>query len=126
MIDERKLIENITDIEVAWYLDGNYTTYDSTTIMDIIEEQPKVGEWITCSDGLPETGTEVLVTLGYTYESDYTMYSIARYIHFDDGGNHWCDNRYGYLEWDKYSDGRGGNSSYRVIAWMPLPKLYKE
>lgn len=47
MIDEKKLIEDITNVEVAWYLDGNYTTYDSTTIMEIIEEQPKVGEWIS-------------------------------------------------------------------------------
>ena len=42
MIDEKKLIKDITDVEVAWYLDGNYTTYDSTTIMDIIEDQPKI------------------------------------------------------------------------------------
>lgn len=88
------------------------------------EDAPVVHGWIPCSERLPDTGTEVLVTLGYTYESDYTMYSIARYIRFDDDECHWCDNRYGYLEWDKYSDGRGGNSSYKVIAWMPLPKLY--
>lgn len=90
----------------------------------IIEAAPVVHGWTPCSERLPDTGTEVLVTLGYTYESDYTMYSIARYIRFDDGECHWCDNRYGYLEWDKYSDGRGGNSSYKVIAWMQLPKLY--
>lgn len=83
------------------------------------------GKWIPCSERLPDSGTEVLVTLGYTYESDYTMYSIARYIKFEDGECHWCDNRYGYLEWDKYSDGKGGNSRYKVVAWMPLPELYR-
>lgn len=82
--------------------------------------------WIPVSERLPDTGTEVLVMLGYTYESDYTMYSIARNIIFEDGECHWCDNRYGYLEWDKYSDGRGGNSSYKVLAWQPLPEPFKE
>ena len=38
MIDEKKLIDSIKDVEVAWYIDGNYTTYDSTTIMDIIDK----------------------------------------------------------------------------------------
>jgi hypothetical protein len=40
------LIEEIKDVEVAWYIDGNYETYDSTTIMDIIEEQPKLEDEI--------------------------------------------------------------------------------
>lgn len=82
-------------------------------------------KWIPCSESLPDTPTQVLVTLGHTYESDYTMYSIARYIHFENGECHWCDNHYGYLEWDKFSDGKGGDSSRRVLAWMPLPEPYK-
>ena len=73
----------------------------------------KYGEWIPAINP-PDTGTEVLVELGHTYESEYTFYSIARYIRFDDGECHWCDNKYGYLEWGKYSDGRGGSSFYKV------------
>lgn len=46
MINEKRLIEEIKDVEVAWYIDGNYETYDSTTIMDIIEEQPKLEDEI--------------------------------------------------------------------------------
>ena len=53
LISRSVLIEAITDVEVAWDMDGNYTTYDSTTIVDIINEQPTVeakpvihGEWI--------------------------------------------------------------------------------
>lgn len=51
LISRSALIESITDVEVAWYMDGNYTTYDATTIVDIIQEQPTVeakpvhGEW---------------------------------------------------------------------------------
>ena len=58
----------------------------------------KYGEWISAINP-PYTETEVLVELGHTYESEYTFYSIARYIRFDDGECHWCDNKYGYLEW---------------------------
>lgn len=53
LISRSALIEAITDVEVAWDMDGNYTTYDATTIVDIIQEQPTVeakpvvhGEWI--------------------------------------------------------------------------------
>lgn len=37
----------------------------------------------------------------------------------------WLDRQYGYLEWDRYSNGHGGCSLYRVAAWMPIPNLYK-
>ena len=93
--------------------------------MDEVKKKLETLQWSPCSERLPDTDVQVLVTLGYTYESDYTMYSIARYIHFENGECHWCDNFYGYLEWDKYSDGRGGDSSRKVIAWCPLPPVYK-
>ena len=53
LISRSALIEAIKGVEVAWYLDGNYSTYDDTSIMEIIDEQPTVeakpvvhGEWI--------------------------------------------------------------------------------
>lgn len=81
-------------------------------------------KWIDVNDRLPETADDVLVALSYTYDGTFCDYSTARYIEFDDGA-HWCESKHGYLEWDRYSDGHGGSSSYKVIAWMPIP-TYKE
>lgn len=87
----------------------------------------KEDRWIQCSEGLPECQKQVLVTLMHTYDEHdgYAEYSIARRIAFEDGEWHWCDNHYGYLEWDRYSSGSWGSAFYKVVAWMPIP-TYKE
>ena len=90
----------------------------------IIEAGYAPVKWIDVNDRLPESDDYVLVVLAHTYEDDYREYSTARYIEFDDGA-HWSESKHGYLEWDRYSDGHVGSSSYKVIAWMPIP-TYKE
>ena len=82
-------------------------------------------KWIPCSERLPDTEKEVMITLTHTYEDGYKQRSVARYLRFENGEAHWCDNRYGYIGWDKYSDGYTGTSNYKVTAWMPLPEPYK-
>lgn len=84
------------------------------------KKKEDMAEWISVNDRLPETADDVLVALSYTYSGTFCDYSTARYIEFDDGA-HWCESKHGYLEWDRYSDGHGGSSSYKVIAWMPIP-----
>ena len=37
-----------------------------------------------------------------------------------DGIKYWCDNKYGYLEHARYTDGNGGSSAYKVAAWKPI------
>ena len=77
--------------------------------------------WIPVEKDLPKNGSEVWVVLESTYGTGYRSYSSARYLYFENyGESHWCDEHYGYLEWDKYSDGRGGSSQYKVIAWQPI------
>lgn len=128
MIDEKKLI---TEFE-EWHdsieesMSGDFAKSMIKVSIGKIKGQPKVDAWIPCSERLPEDGRSVLVTLTHTYESDYTKYSFARYIDCSNGEYHWCDEHHGWLEWDKYSDGRGGCSHYKVIAWMYLPEPYKE
>ena len=92
---------------------------------DIIRKHMNDG-WIPVEERLPEDGTDVLVVLKPTYESDYIEYSIARYLRFENDEAHWCDNHYGYLEWEKYSDGHGGSSWYRVVAWQKLDSYHPE
>lgn len=64
MIDEKKLIEAIetyakdkTDIGY-WY----DRLWGMRMAIEIINQQPKIGEWIPCSERLPEPYESVLVT----------------------------------------------------------------
>lgn len=96
-------------------------------IMDYIEnmDDEKENGWIPVSERLPEDERECLVTLEKIYGTPEISMGIANYLKFGDAG-YWNEKKYGYLEWDKYSDGHGGTRMYKVIAWMPLPKPYKE
>lgn len=89
----------------------------------LIEGGVTIQEWVSVDERLPEDGSSVFVMLTHTYESDYVTYGIARYIDTSNGERHWCEDHHGYLEWDKYSDGRGGCSSYKVTRWMPIPVI---
>lgn len=90
-----------------------------------LEQDEKENGWIPVSEGLPEDEKECLVTLEKVYGTPDTFFGIANYLKFGDAG-YWNEKKYGYLEWDKYSDGHGGTKMYKVIAWRPLPELYKE
>ena len=96
-------------------------------IMDYIEnmDDEKENGWIPVSERLLEDEKECLVTLEKVYGTPEKLYGIANYLKFGDAG-YWNEKKYGYLEWDKYSDGHGGTRMYKVIAWTPLPELYKE
>lgn len=81
--------------------------------------------FIPCSEGTPLNAQPVLVKLVHTYaEDDYREYSVARYFELSDGKFYWCDDKYGYLEHERYTNSLG--RSYKVVEWMPLPKLYTE
>lgn len=94
-------------------------------LQDDLKQDEKENGWIPVSKGLPEDEKECLVTLEKVYGAPETLFGIANYLKFGDAG-YWNEKKYGYLEWDKYSDGHGGTKMYKVIAWKPLPEPYKE
>lgn len=94
-------------------------------LKDDLEQDEKENGWIPVSERLPEDEKEYLVTLEKVYGTPEKLYGIANYLKFGDAG-YWNEKKYRYLEWDKYSDGRGGTMMYKVIAWKSLPEPYKE
>lgn len=69
MIDEKKLIEFINSNEF------NLRTIKSSksiqdVLLEFIEEQPKIGEWVPCSEP-PKYRNEVLIFNGKSYSVGY-------------------------------------------------------
>lgn len=109
MINEKKLIEDILQHENVLasanhvYKSGYRDRQDE--IIDIINRQPKVGEWMPCSEGLPEDE-------GIMYWTTHEDGSIVMHGYTKKNGfvYNW---KVDGLEKRKRQGG--------VIAWMPLP-----
>ena len=120
MIDEKRVLEEIADFkrcqksENCDYLTGYISALSA--VEGMIAEQPKVGDWIPCSEGLPE-------------EDKNNEYYDSLIVTLDDGRVA-CGC---YINRDKewWVDAEDGekcsiNATGRVVAWMPLPPAYKE
>ena len=101
MIDEKRLIEVMLKSRerehgpVASLIDW---------FIQVVEACPKVGEWIPCSERLPEDFEKVL-----TCDELGNMHVMGHHKIFEyPFGIHPNDSRY-----------------YTPIAWMPLPDAYK-
>ena len=79
---------------------------------ELIESEAGAGQgWIPCSERLPEDESYILVSF-----ENSTMPDIARYEEDDEGGTFYPrDDEKSYLRYGLF-----------VIAWMPLPKPYRE
>ena len=111
MIDEKKLIKDIK----GWQEDIHDNEYDAKKydfvferIYEMAEEQPRVGEWISCTERLPEEGAVVLVSL--EKDEDYDWVRLVREGYYDEG--YWFDTD-------------GAHYGFEVLAWMPLPPAFK-
>lgn len=109
MIDETKLIDEVNDL-----MDANLLFYDDASksrqetldeIVDLIDEQPKVGEWIPVEERLPKYGGAYLITA--INESGGVYMDVSYY-----------DSQYKIFSCDGIDDDN-------AIAWMDLPKMYE-
>lgn len=104
MIDEKGLVNEIKN----WIKTDRFEDYSAGYILsDVIEEinkMPKVGEWIPCSERLPDPEDDVIVTCK-------SCHTEKKYI---STGYRSCKTG----EWNHFSDD--------VIAWQPLPEPYRE
>lgn len=114
-----------------FYLQNHTDDYgeESHTAMMIaikaLEQEPKTGRWIPCSERLPEERDWYLAVfeevdtgfIGIPYIADYLMGSHTKFTTEDGWIIHNC------------TDIEGGASEYykklRCVAWQPLPEPYK-
>ena len=100
-------------------LDVVYMSGWNDAIDSIVENAPTVdakpikhGEWIPCSERLPDKEGSYLCTVGADYRNPREM--IYAPNNFSDNENTWkCPDGYYVFNWF-------------VIAWMPIPKPFKE
>lgn len=118
MIDEKMILEQIADFKRSQkstncdYLTGYISALSA--VEGMIAEQPKVGEWIPCSERLPEDGQCVLVQVKDKYgnDEDETHIKIKKFDTQHDGYN-WKS--IGFDEW---------LANHVIHVWMPLPEAY--
>ena len=124
MIDEKKLIEFINSDEF------NLRTIKSSksiqdVLLEFIAEQPKIGEWVPCSERLPENIGNYIIHVKTGTGEDYVgMWLYERGTHLSGKQTH-IDDKQGY--WCNAFSGEPINEtlSETVIAWRPLPEPYK-
>ena len=118
-IDEKKLIEDIDNCVVG------LTNIQIMKIAEIIEQQPKVGEWIPCSERFPEK-RDWYLALFKEPDSDFVLipkiadYLMGQRTEFTTEEGWIISNCTDMTEYDNYY------KKLKCIAWMPLPEPYKE
>lgn len=105
MIDEKKLIEEIERYRGDIFADE---------IIEFIKHQPKVSEWIPCSERLPEVENLHEISI-----EDSTCYLIQRRCGVVDVAHYIKVYGESYFEAHciEFND---------VIAWQPLPEPYRQ
>lgn len=116
MIDEKKLKEAIRENMIPERFGRRCDPLDVIYgILQVIDEQPKVGEWIPCSDKLPDEEGIYLVTFKQGKSVRLVGYGCSqRTVLWEPIGYGWHDLRTA----DYYA-------SDSITAWQPLPEPWK-
>lgn len=110
MIDEKKLIEELNRQKyILTFEDSNPIDEGFNCGIDkaiqLVESQPKVGEWIPVEERLPEEAGVYRVTCLYADK----VYRVKDDLFYS-------DRTWGY---------DNPNRNRKVIAWQPLPERYR-
>lgn len=128
MIDEKKLIELIKGMSDTCNL-FRWRSPEKIKqgLVSIIAHEPKVNEWIPCSERLPEEHDSIFAKFKGTDKWSNAMFEktsneVNVTIEFEDGKRavktlHTIDG--------KWNEGNRG-VKFKVIAWQHLPEEYKK
>lgn len=100
MIDEKRLIKECEERLLV-----------GTNVIKLIEEQPKICEWIPLEEKTPENGEHVL--LSFANEKQNPL--VGTWKVDDEGGAFYAP----------FTGRTYASLGYFVSAWMPLPEPYK-
>lgn len=132
MIDEKKLIKELKE-----YID-KYKEIDAQGMhslkwcamieaLNLVECQPKVGEWIPCSERLPEEHEEQKpiidpVTLAEIDVRYYTASDLVQVtVEGGTGRRFVCNDCTVNGRWSNFKEDLG----FEVLAWQPLPEPWE-
>lgn len=125
MIDEKTLIEKLKKNSIF----EKIANVEGKNIYEIIEELPKVNEWIPVEKELPKNNQEVIVTfvnhkppLYYQEMKDVPISAFA--VYYNSEWYWWTSTICDLL--DEYGNCYSEiiDEDIEIIAWMPLPKPY--
>ena len=138
MIDEKVLLQSrpeafndMMDMELQNQKGGYNNGWNDCLFyfIDIIKKQPKVGEWIPISEKLPDEHDSIFARLYGTDKWNNAFWrtkskEVLVTIEYEDGtrivkSSHTTDGKW-WIEKETTL------SKFKVIAWMPMPKAYKE
>lgn len=105
MIDEKKLLDVLCELGEKTQKniktaekDPNHAWFESALknqlvmlhkTIEIVKEQPKICDWISCNDYLPEEKTNPITQDFYEYQVTYRSGDITDVRHYKFGNGHW-------------------------------------
>ncbi len=120
MIDEKKFMEFMSELEEVG---AEHVRFDD--LRKFVDEFPKIGRWIPCSERLPKEHDSIFAQFKDTDQWSGAMFEkisddVNVTVEFENGKRktktlHTIDG--------KWSEGNRG-VKFKVIAWQPLPEEY--
>ena len=129
-IEQSKLSNPHTDIAFKRAHEAEHCHF-LHMVIDMPTVEPKQGEWIPCSERLPEDIRPVIVTWKNNDPKSYYQYIVGKHFigtaHYHRGKWYWYSSvtedllaEYGECETEEFDE------AIEAVAWMPLPEPQTE